>query len=316
VAGDQRRFRHEAAIYGSDDELVAIAVPFLRDGVAAGQPTFLGINPGQQRIVLDALGDTAGITPLDTGEHYAHPFTALDLNHRVASGHLAEGAPGVRMLGEVPPLGATTAWDGWLRYEAGVNHVLGPLDIWSVCPYDARRTPDDVLADVERTHTHLASADGAHRANPHYADPAALLAERARHDPDPLEASEPRLVRRDPTPAEARRAVAALAEGTEVDGAAVDRLILAVSELVTNGTMHGRPPVDLRAWATRRRIVVSVTDRGPGPSDPFAGFLPRRGDEAGGLGLWMVNQACSRVAYLPEPDGFTIRVTAGTLPPP
>jgi len=310
---DARRFRHEAAIYRSDDELLAVAVPFLREGVQAGEATLLGVDEREQRLILDALGDTDGITPLAWGEVYASPYAALEWNHRTLNDLLANGAPRVRVLGAVPSHGTAATWDGWARYEAAVNHLYGPLDVWSVCPYDTRRTADDVLADVERTHTHLAAPDGGHVPIPAYTDPVAFLTERARQAADPLEAEAPHVAERDPTPGEARRTITALAKATFLDAATVERLLLAVSEVVTNATVHGAPPVDLRGWATDDRIVVTVRDHGPGPDDPFVGFLPRR-DQPGGLGLWITNQACSRVALLPEPEGFTVRITVGAPP--
>ena len=47
-------FRHEAAPYGSDEEFLALAVPFLADGIAAGDPTLLAIPASLQRRVQEA----------------------------------------------------------------------------------------------------------------------------------------------------------------------------------------------------------------------------------------------------------------------
>jgi anti-sigma regulatory factor (Ser/Thr protein kinase) len=73
------------------------------------------------------------------------------------------------------------------------------------------------------------------------------------------------------------------------------------------------------AWATADRVVVSIHDSGPGPSDPFVGLLPRPrqplpdGQSAGGgRGLWITHQLCSHVSLLYD-DGFTIRLIAGQL---
>jgi anti-sigma regulatory factor (Ser/Thr protein kinase) len=187
-----------------------------------------------------------------------------------------------------------------------------------MCPYDTRTTPDHVLTDVERTHTHLTGtghADPSHP-NPSYAEPADFLAERAeRADrvPDPLEAGPPHAAERDPTPGEARRMVAALAASSALDSTRVSRLLLAVSEVVTNAFRHGTGPVDVRGWAARDRVVVTVHDRGPGPADPFTGFLPRR-DRPAGLGLWMAHQACTRLAHFGDADGFTVRLTTEAAP--
>jgi len=308
-----RRFRHEALLYGSDDELLAGAVPFLREGAAAGEATVLGLGAREQGLVLDALDDTDAVTSLAWDDVYASPFVALEANERMVHDLLDGGASRVRMLGAVPTVGTPAAWDGWARYEAAINHFHESLDVWSMCPYDTRTTPDHVLGDVQRTHTHLRGAAHAPDANPSYAEPADFLAERAGRAADPLEAEPPHVAERDPTPGEARRMVAGLAGPTVLDAAQVNRLLLAVSEIVTNATRHGAGPVDVRAWAARDRVVVTVHDRGPGPDDPFTGFLPRR-DRPGGLGLWMAHQACTRLGFLRDDDGYTVRLTAEAPP--
>ena len=308
------RFRHEAALYRSDEELLAVAVPFLEGGAEAGDAVLLGLDRREQRLVLDAVGDTSGITPMVWNEVYSSPFAALELNRRAMGDLLDNGASRVRVLGQVPRTAVHGPWSGWARYEAAINRLFAPLDVWSVCPYDARTTPDDVLADVERTHTHLAAPHGGHQESPAYTDPATFIAQRARDEADPLESTQPQLAARNPTPAQARRMTTALAAGTTLDQATVDRFTLAVSEVVTNATLHGDEPVDIRGWAAPDRVVVTVEDHGPGPDDPFVGLLPRR-DGPGGLGMWIAYQACTRMALLPGPDSFTVRLTAGTPPP-
>jgi hypothetical protein len=64
-------------------------------------------------------------------------------------------------------------------------------------------------------------------------------------------------------------------------------------------------------WAGTDRIVVSVTDAGAGPKDPFVGLLPMGDGSDGGLGMWIINQMCNHVVMHRGPDGFTIRLTAG-----
>ena len=92
--------------------------------------------------------------------------------------------------------------------------------------------------------------------------------------------------------------------------------MIGVSEALTNAIRHGRPPVELRAWAAPERVLVIVRDRGSGPSDPYAGYLPRRGEQVDtGLGLWIIHQVCSRVTLTHAPEGFTVRLVAGTPHP-
>ena len=61
--------------------------------------------------------------------------------------------------------------------------------------------------------------------------------------------------------------------------------------------------------------MATVTDRGDGPPDPFAGLLPVTDSSSGGLGLWLTHQLCSHVTHDTTDDGFTIRLVGGTPQP-
>ena len=93
-------------------------------------------------------------------------------------------------------------------------------------------------------------------------------------------------------------------EAPQVDAAEVENLVFAVSEAVTNALIHGRPPVRFRLWTAPDRIVATVTDRGDGPADPFAGLLPFTDTCSAGLGLWLTDQLCSHVTFDTTDDGF------------
>jgi anti-sigma regulatory factor (Ser/Thr protein kinase) len=310
-------FRHEAALYASDEEFLALAVPFLADGIAAGEPTLLAVPAPLQRRLQEALGDPAGLTLL-AGEQYRQPFATLQRNYQMFLDSVGTGGGWIRqirMIGAVPEPGIGTQWDGWICYEAAINDLYSALPVWSICPYDTRGVPLEVLEDVERTHPYLAAGDE-HRPNPRYTEPTSFLTERARRAIDPLEQARPDVALNDPSPTDGRRAAAALAATTTLDREMIDGLVIGVSEALANAARHGRPPVELRAWAAPDRVLVVVRDRGSGPSDPYAGYLPRRGERGdSGLGLWITRQVCSRVTLTKTPDGFTVRLVAGTPHP-
>ena len=315
--GTEDGFVHEAAIYGTDEELLGTVVPFLRDGSAAGEPALLATDPRREQLVRGALGDGAGVTFLDSGERYASPLATVQANRELFTSLAEAGAARIRYVGQIPHPSAGASWDDWARYEAAVNHFYAALPVWSICPYDTRDVPAHVLADVERTHHRLAAPGGIHRVNERFQDPAAYLADRFTARPDPLQRTAPAAELTGPTMAAAREAVARVAGRATLSNEDAEGLLLGVSEAVTNAYVHGRPPVTLRAWSARDRVVVTVSDTGPGPADPFAGFVPvGRDPGAGGFGLWVTRQVCGQVDAIRTAEGFTLRLitTAPVIP--
>jgi anti-sigma regulatory factor (Ser/Thr protein kinase) len=308
---------HEAVLYDSDEGLLGVVVPFLQEGAAVGEPCLVALSASSTRLVQEAVGNTAGLTFLDDG--YDRPASVIRSNRDLFAAHVAEGASRIRVASEVPHSGVGVPWDGWVRYEAAVNHAYAEFPLWGLCAYDTRITYGPVLDEVARTHPYLATADG-HRVNPRYQDPAEFLTRRPPSQADPVEtASSPIIDLTDPTPATARDAVRTTGtvriDTVRPDPTDIDHLVFAVSEAVTNAVVHGRPPVRFRLWTAPDRIVATVTDRGDGPADPFAGLLPVTDTCSAGLGLWLTHQLCSHVTLDTTDDGFTIRLVVGTPQP-
>lgn len=137
-----------------------------------------------------------------------------------------------------------------------------------------------------------------------------------RYRPIAAETSPPSLELADPRPTEARRAAAALGEEVGLDAETIDGLVSAVSEVVANASLHGEPPVSLRGWGEPGRVILTVSDRGAGPSDPDVGSAPLARDPGqGGFGLWIAAQLCEELAFGRDAEGFTVRLVAGTSPP-
>jgi anti-sigma regulatory factor (Ser/Thr protein kinase) len=312
AAAEHVGYFHEAICYDSDEHLLGVVVPFLLGGLEAAEPTVVAFGERNASLVRDALPAGHPVTYL-SGETYARPASAIRSYRRLLAEHVAAGAGQIRIVGELDPqwLGAT--WDWWARYESAINHAYDEFPLWSMCAYDLRTTPAPVLDDVLRTHPRTALPDGGHRPNQGYLEPATYLGQPRPPVLDPIQLSPPWLDLADPTPAEARRAVPAGADVglTELDR---DGLVVAVSETVSNAWRHGRGPIRMRVWTAAGRVVVSVTDAGEGPANPYAGLLPAPVGAGGGLGLWIAHQSCSHVVLDRRDDGFTVRLTAGTTP--
>jgi anti-sigma regulatory factor (Ser/Thr protein kinase) len=301
---------HEAAYYASDEEFLAVVAPFLLEGLACGEPAMVALGERNAALVLAALPSGTPVEFLPGAEMYERPAVAIRSYRQRMSRFVAYGADRVRVVGELAPSAFGATWDGWARYESAVNHAYGELPMWSMCAYDTRATPEPVLRDVARTHPQVALPDGRHVPVGDYTDPLVFLSEPRPVVPDPVQLTGPVADLEDPTPAEGRRAVRAAPRGTLPDDV-IDDLVVAVSEAVTNAVLYGRPPTRMRVWSGRDRLIVTVSDAGEGPKDPFAGLLPAADGETGGRGLWIAHQACSHVSGERTDDGFTLRLIAG-----
>jgi anti-sigma regulatory factor (Ser/Thr protein kinase) len=300
-------YYHEAIRYGSDDDLLAVVVPFLLDGVAAGEPTVVSLGESNTALVREAIGADVPVIYQSGGEVYARPAGAIRAYRDLFAEFTAQGAPQIRVVGELPPavLGAT--WDWWARYESAINDAYDEFPLWSMCAYDERITPPEVMADVARTHPHFAGAD---RPGVAYVEPDQFLRHLRPPAPDPLQQTPPAVELTDPIPARARAALSQVSDGLLTPDALGD-LRIAVTETVTNALSHGTPPIVVRIWPGPDRVVVTVTDQGKGPADPFAGLRAAPHAPTGGLGLWLTHQLCDHVAMSVDADGFTVRMISG-----
>ncbi|MBO0771773.1 MAG: sensor histidine kinase [Actinobacteria bacterium] len=303
---------HEAGFYSSDAEFAALIVPFVEEGVAAGEPVIIGYDDRKSALLRSWLADPAAVEFIGDKSLYATPGRAISAYRRLFEYHVAMGAGQIRIAGDVPHAGNGGQFEGWDRYEWAVNTVWQEFPVWGRCLYDTTTAPRSVLDVVERAHPRLVSPSGQRRASDRYqqAHVSGLLPPPA----DPLEASAPLAELTSPATADVRQAITWISRG-RIGNEALADLILGASEAVTNALVHGQPPVTVRIWAATDRVVVSVHDTGPGPVDPLAGLVPAPpGTMNLGMGLWVLHQLNLDAALIRASDGFTVRLRAGTLP--
>jgi anti-sigma regulatory factor (Ser/Thr protein kinase) len=311
AAGNHVGYFHETAFYDSDESFLSIVEPFLREGVECGEPTLVTCAAPNAALLRRALGPLDGVTFIAGEARYVTPAATIRSYREHFTKLVAGGAEQIRVVGDVPHPGRGVPWDSWARYEAAINHAYDSFPLWGMCPYDLRTTPDFVLDEVVRTHTHVASPAG-HRANDCYTPPTQFLDRRAA-SADPLEATPPDVALRDPSPKQARAVVQELSSATQLEPHDIEGLVLSVSETITNGILHGREPVDMRVWVRPTRVVVTVHDAGSGPADPLAGLLPPPEGSLGGRGMWLSHLSCADVNLRVDVHGFTVRLVAGDL---
>jgi anti-sigma regulatory factor (Ser/Thr protein kinase) len=165
------------------------------------------------------------------------------------------------------------------------------------------------VAAACRAHPLLAGPGGPHP-NPAYVEPHRFVRELPVAAPDPLEAGEPAIELHDVRRAHAVRAAVRELGAPQFESEPLEDLIIAVGEVTSNAIAHGVAPVSVRVWAADGRLVITVSDRGRGPTDPTVGFLPPRPLREGGYGLWIARQYSDRLDISSGPEGCTVRMVA------
>jgi CheY-like chemotaxis protein len=171
--------RHEALVYSTPDELAVATLPFIREGLARDEQLLVVMRERGRAVVEQALGgDAARIELADAIAWYQSPEHAFEQYTRYVDDGLARGAPRVRVVAEVIWPEGLPAADvaGWKRYEAGISAGMAAVPVSFICTYDTEELPAGIVADAERTHPVLRTAEGA-RPSSRYAPPAAFIRE-------------------------------------------------------------------------------------------------------------------------------------------
>jgi anti-sigma regulatory factor (Ser/Thr protein kinase) len=304
---DQLAFRHEALFYECADEYLAGTVPFISDGIAAGEPVLVACSVSRAELLrreLNGEGDAVAFVDMDRlGHNPAHIIPAW---RDFVAEHGGEGRP-VRGIGEpVWPERSPAELVECQRHEWLLNVAFADAPAWwLLCPYDATTLDDDVLEAAQLTHPHLAER-GTSRESDTYCDP------RLQADPfdSPLPAP-PRALEQIAFGVEdlsaVRGFVSSWATYFGAGAALAEDLVLAVNELATNSLRHAAGRGVLRVWREGDELLCEVQDEGQ-LDKPLAG-RERPGRAAGSSrGLWITNQLCDLVQIRSLPDGNLVRL--------
>jgi anti-sigma regulatory factor (Ser/Thr protein kinase) len=299
-------------MYDSADELVSVAVPFLLEGLAAGDAAVVAASAATANLLRDAVGADPRVHVLERGEVYrARTPSAITTFRSLAEQRASDGVRQVRVVGEVDFGPTERDWLEWQRYESVINVALADWPLWGLCVFDTQRLPAPILESARQTHPRVVDPSGRATPSPDYVDSAQYLRELP-IPVEPLEATAPRLS----IPAVAdfiglRHAVAAELSTVRAPRDLVEDFLLAVDEMTSNAGRHGKPPVSLDLWVGDDRLVCSIRDHGPGVDDPFAGYGPAHGEDLsrGGMGLWLARQLCDHVDIFGDDEGTQVRLT-------
>jgi anti-sigma regulatory factor (Ser/Thr protein kinase) len=299
-------FRHEALFYEGLDDFVARTTPFIREGVARGEPTLVVVTASKIALLRESLDRDADVVAFaDMDRVGANPARIIPAWRAFVSEHGGRGVS-LRGVGEpIFPERSAAALTECQRHEALLNVAFATSPSWRlVCPYDGASLPDDVLDEALRTHPYV--VNGSVHASPGYRGLAACAAPFDAPLPDPPSDARSLRFDRDSLPT-VRRLAATQAETLGLGQGQVRDFALAVHELAANSVVHAGGAGVLRIWSESDLCIAEVADAGR-IEEPLVGRIDPGEHDPGGRGLWLVNHLCDLVQIRSRPDGVAVRV--------
>jgi anti-sigma regulatory factor (Ser/Thr protein kinase) len=306
-SGTAPGFRHEALVYSNRQEFLDGTLPFIREGIEAGD-LILAVLPADKIAILRSQldGDADRVRFADAGELGNNPARLIPAWREFVDASAASGRR-IRGIGEPIHSGRTPAELAEChRHELLLNLAFADAsDLWLLCPYDAGALDPAVIEEAERTHPVIAKS-GDRRPSERFVGVEGAAAPFAEPLPEPP--SRPHQLIFDPDSLGAVRtfvAISALDAG--LDGDRTDDLILAVNELAANSIVHAGGKGELLIWQDGDSLLCEVRD--PGFIDaPLAGREVPDPGSTGGCGLWMANQLCDLVQIRTFAHGSAVRL--------
>ncbi len=286
-------FIHEAFLYSGDHEFFDRTVPFIEDGLAAGDAILVVLNRDRvDRLRSMVPSGHENVQFQDMAEVGLNPGRLISAWVRFVAANVSEGRK-IRGIGE--PI-----WSGrseaeileCQRHEALLNVAFDSTPgLTLMCPYDRSALDEQVLALAGRTHPTVVEDGRRSLLSPDYEgtgiDPFTGSL------PEPSGAVE-ELVLAGQSLDRVRRLVAEHAAAAGLDRQRASDFVVAVNEAVTNTVRHADGIGVLRLWREGDSVICDVVDHG-WIHDPLAGRLPVSATETAGRGLWLIHQLCDLV---------------------
>ena len=307
----EQSYRHEAFLWHDRTDFTDGLVPFITEGLAAGEPVMVAAVVEHTDWLRKALGPDAGqVTFVDMAELGRNPAKIIPAWQKFIDVE-AGGSRPARGVGE--PIWAGRGTDELIEcqlHEALLNVAVDPMTpFWLVCPYDAERLDPAVIDEAYRSHPVVIEAD-VYKGSTQYAG-RAHLEQMLGSDLPPL-AGEPttipfsaKNIERLPMFLKLEGHVAGLALRQATD------LASATHGLATGTLQRGATGGVIRMWRQPRSVVYEVIDD-TFVDDPLAGRRAPLVDTADAL--WKANQLCDLVQLRSTPAGTTVRLHAYRCP--
>ena len=302
-ARSQQSYRHEAFLWHDASDFTAGIVPFITDGLEAGEPVMVAVSAQHTKWLRDALDGQAGAEFVDIEELGRNPAQIIPAWQQFLN---TRSGP-VWGIGE--PI-----WPGrrpeelveCQLHEALLNIAIDPeTPFWLICSYDAVTLSPAVVEEAHRSHPVIVDA-ASYRGSAHYTGHAhveemfaAELTELV--GPPIATVFTAHNVSRLYTYIKLELYVAGLPTGAAGDLAA------ATQQLALNSLQRGAAEVTVQMWSQPHALICEVVDDTV-VDDLMLGRRVPVDDEHDGL--WRANQLCDLVQMRSSSAGTTVRLHA------
>jgi MEDS: MEthanogen/methylotroph, DcmR Sensory domain len=301
-----KTFQHLALLYAGEAEYLSGTVPFIHEGLGAGEAVLVAVDRASMELLQGGLGSAAGsVSWIDMGAVGGNPARIIPLWRKFVALHGAAGP--IRGIGE--PIWPGRTPDELVeahRHEALLNLAFSDTpEFRLLCPYNVHGLHPSVIEEARRNHPLIVQAG----------------TERRSVDYQPIDGD----VGSDALPPPPRRRVKELA----LDGASSVAILgyvsptaalVALSEarredllLAVLAVATSLRRASLRIWEERPTVVCEIRSERRIP-DPLAGREWPPTDEAHGRGLWVANQLCELVQLRSSRSGTVVRLRVTDTP--
>jgi anti-sigma regulatory factor (Ser/Thr protein kinase) len=304
-------FAHAALVYDGQERFSTAVLPFIRTGIAAGEPTMVAVGAERISLLRDHLGESAqAVDFVDMGELGRNPGRIIPAWAEFLEDHAA-GGEAVRGVGEPVWAGRSPAELVECQlHESLLNMAFaGTKNFQLVCPYDRTTLDGAVMHEASRSHPDLIE-EGTSHASASYRNGDGLLAPFDAPLPPPRGTVEAFAFDRNSL--DELRAL--IGHRGALAGLPRDRagdFVLAVNEVAANSIRHAGGYGVLRVWREDGALVSEIRDPGV-VDDPLVGRRRPTRQQTGGWGVYIAHQVCDLVQLRSGAHGTVVRLHMGT----
>jgi hypothetical protein len=195
-----QRSAHVCVFFNSDEEKYRTLLPYIKDGIEAGDKTIHLLDPDSIHahvccmknagIDTDTALSSKQLEVLSWHDTYllGGRFDATRMINTIGSvmdKATSEGYPLTRFIGGMEwALIDRPGVSGIVEYESRVNKLFGQYDMVAICAYDLRKHKANVVMDILRTHPFVI-VGGILQENPFYVPPEEFVEELRERDVAP-----------------------------------------------------------------------------------------------------------------------------------